>query len=129
MEVLRTFDQECLNAADNARRTLITILQDNADTEYGKKYHFSDISSVSEYKKQVPFSTFVDYEDFVSKMMQGKEKLLTAYPVSFYAHASGTLGSAKHIPYTEKAEDKAHPCNHQSKDRSFLSRIKDFNMN
>ena len=34
MEVLRTFDQECLNAADNARRTLITILQDNADTEY-----------------------------------------------------------------------------------------------
>ena len=36
MEVLRTFDQECLNAADNARRTLITILQDNADTEYGK---------------------------------------------------------------------------------------------
>ena len=61
MEVLRTFDQECLNAADNARRTLITILQDNADTEYGKKYHFSDISSVSEYKKQVPFSTFEDY--------------------------------------------------------------------
>ena len=67
MEVLRTFDQECLNAADNARRTLITILQDNADTEYGKKYHFSDISSVSEYKKQAPFSTFEDYEDFVSK--------------------------------------------------------------
>ena len=37
MGVLRTFDQECLNAADNARRTLITILQDNADTAYGKK--------------------------------------------------------------------------------------------
>jgi len=96
MEVLRTFDQECLNAADNARRTLITILQDNADTEYGKKYHFADISSVSEYKKQVPFSTFEDYEDFVSEMMQGKGNLLTAYPVSFYAHTSGTLGAAKH---------------------------------
>ena len=108
MEVLRTFDQECLNAADNARRTLITILQDNADTEYGKKYHFADISSVSEYKKQVPFSTFEDYEDFVSEMMQGKENLLTAYPVSFYAHTSGTLGAAKHIPYTEKAEEIVH---------------------
>ena len=40
--------------------------------------------------------------------MQGKEKLLTAYPVSFYAHTSGTLGAAKHIPYTEKAEEIVH---------------------
>ena len=45
MEVLRTFDQECLNAADNARRTLITILQDNADTEYGKNLPFVAFSA------------------------------------------------------------------------------------
>ena len=108
MEVLRTFEQSCKSAADASQKQLLSILKDNADTEYGKKYHFSDISSVSEYKKQVPFSTFEDYEDFVSKMMQGKEKLLTAYPVSFYAHTSGTLGAAKHIPYTEKAEEIVH---------------------
>ena len=57
MEVLRTFEQECLNAADNARRTLITILQDNADTEYGKKYHFADISSASEYAVKFRINT------------------------------------------------------------------------
>lgn len=108
MGVLRTFEQSCKSAADASQKQLLSILKDNADTEYGKKYHFSDISSVSEYKKQVPFSTFEDYEDFVSKMMQGKEKLLTAYPVSFYAHTSGTLGAAKHIPYTEKAEEIVH---------------------
>ena len=108
MGVLRTFEQSCKSAADASQKQLLSILKDNADTEYGKKYHFSDISSVSEYKKQVPFSTFEDYEDFVSKMMEGKEKLLTAYPVSFYAHTSGTLGAAKHIPYTEKAEEIVH---------------------
>ena len=108
MGVLRTFEQSCKSAADASQKQLLSILKDNADAEYGKKYHFSDISSVSEYKKQVPFSTFEDYEDFVSKMMQGKEKLLTAYPVSFYAHTSGTLGAAKHIPYTEKAEEIVH---------------------
>ena len=83
MGVLRTFEQSYKSAADASQKQLLSILKDNADTEYGKKYHFSDISSVSEYKKQVPFSTFEDYEDFVSKMMQGKENLLTAYPVSF----------------------------------------------
>ena len=66
-EALRTFEQSCKSAADASQKQLLSILKDNADTEYGKKYHFSDISSVSEYKKQVPFSTFEDYEDFVSK--------------------------------------------------------------
>ena len=57
MEVLRTFEQSCKSAEDASQKQLLSILKDNADTEYGKKYHFSDISSVSEYKKQVPFST------------------------------------------------------------------------
>lgn len=38
-------------------------------------------------------------------MMRGKKNVLTAYPISFYAHTSGTLGAPKHIPYTEKAEE------------------------
>ena len=52
MGVLRTFEQSCKSAADASQKQLLFILKDNADTEYGKKYHFSDISSVSEYKKQ-----------------------------------------------------------------------------
>ena len=74
MGVLRTFEQSCKSAADASQKQLLFILKDNADTEYGKKYHFSDISSVSEYKKQVPFSTFEDYEDFVSKNDGGEGK-------------------------------------------------------
>ena len=71
MGVLRTFEQSCKSAADASQKQLLSILKDNADTEYGKKYHFSDISSVSEYKKQVPFSTFEDYEDFGSFIFCG----------------------------------------------------------
>ena len=48
MGVLRTFEQSCKSAADASQKQLLSILKDNADTEYGKKYHFSDISSVSE---------------------------------------------------------------------------------
>ena len=60
MGVLRTFEQSCKSAADASQKQLLSILKDNADTEYGKKYHFSDISSVSEYKKQVPFSAGIN---------------------------------------------------------------------
>lgn len=53
MGVLRTFEQSCKSAADASQKQLLSILKDNADTEYGKKYHFSDISSVSEYTNGV----------------------------------------------------------------------------
>ena len=54
MGVLRTFEQSCKSAADASQKQLLSILKDNADTEYGKKYHFSDISSV--YRFRFPHS-------------------------------------------------------------------------
>ena len=37
MGVLRTFEQSCKSAADASQKQLLSILKDNADTEYGKK--------------------------------------------------------------------------------------------
>ena len=105
MGMLKNFEQSCMHAADNAQKRLLSILKDNADTEYGIKYHFSEVSSIADYKKQVPFTTFDDYEKLVDKMMCGKKNVLTTYPISFYAHTSGTLGASKHIPFTERAAD------------------------
>lgn len=102
---LKLFEKSCMNAADTAQERLLSLLKDNEDTEYGEKYHFSQICSISDYKKQVPFSVFDDYRESVDKMMCGKKNVLTAYPISFYAHTSGTLGAAKNIPFTEKAAD------------------------
>ena len=36
MGVLRTFEQSCKSAADASQKQLLSILKDNADTEYGK---------------------------------------------------------------------------------------------
>ena len=38
-------------------------------------------------------------------MMRGEKNVLTAYPISFYAHTSGTIGASKHIPFTERAAE------------------------
>jgi len=103
MGLMMTFEQSCLDAADTAQKRLLSILRDNAKTEYGKKHHFPEIHSISDYKKQVPFSVFEDYEASVDRMMHGEKNVLTAYPISFYAHTSGTLRAPKHIPFTERA--------------------------
>ncbi|MBR3635317.1 MAG: GH3 auxin-responsive promoter family protein, partial [Lachnospiraceae bacterium] len=87
---------------------MLSLLKENADTEYGKLYDLKAINSVSDYKRRVPFTEFKDYEDVVSRMTHGEKNILTAYPIAFYAHTSGTLGAAKFIPVSEKAEEIQH---------------------
>ena len=101
---LKVLEQSCLSAVDVTQERLLTLLKENAETEFGKKHEFSEICTVYDYKRKVPFSVFDDYAASVDRMMRGEKHVLTAYPISFYAHTSGTLGKAKDIPFSEKAE-------------------------
>lgn len=74
MELLKAFEKNCLTAAETAENTLMSLLRDNADTEYGKKYRFSHIDSVRAYKGTVPFTEYKDYSDSISRMMHGEKK-------------------------------------------------------
>ncbi len=40
---LRDFLSNCARANDLSRELLLRIMEDNKDTEYGKRYHFEDI--------------------------------------------------------------------------------------
>ncbi len=84
---------------------LYKILQDNAKTEYGKKYNFTNISDIESFKKFVPVSTYADYEPYIKRMVDGdEENLITAYPINRYFLSSGTKGKPKLIPYTDNAK-------------------------
>lgn len=108
MELLKAFEKNCLTAAETAENTLMSLLRDNADTEYGKKYLFSHIDSVRAYKGTVPFTEYKDYSDSISRMMHGEKNILTAYPLGYYSHTSGTVGASKLIPVSERAESLIH---------------------
>ena len=86
--------------------TLLRLLKDNKDTEYGKKYDFAHIHSFEEYKKKVPLSTYDDYQPYIERMIKNKEdNLITAYKVLQYADTSGSVGVQKRIPITDKIVD------------------------
>ncbi len=103
--VLKFIEEESLKENAN-EETLLKILQDNKDTEYGKKYDFANIHSFEEYKAKVPLSTYDDYAPYVERMIKNKEdNLITAYEVLQYADTSGSIGVQKHIPVTDKMID------------------------
>ena len=83
---------------------LMKILQDNKDTEYGRKYGFADIHSVEEFQKKVPVTVYDDYLDYIIRETEQDEThLLCAYGVSHYNKSSGTMGNPKRIPMSDEA--------------------------
>lgn len=73
---------------------LKTILRDNADTWYGKKYNFATINSLKEYQSRIPISTYDDYRE---------GGMASAYPTWTVLHSSGTTGSPKEVFLSEEA--------------------------
>jgi hypothetical protein len=53
-------------------------------TEYGRKYNFSSIQSLSEFKKLVPVSEYEVFKPMIERMMQGEDNLLWNTPVSWF---------------------------------------------
>ena len=97
------FLEDCRDAVRISRENLRRLMEDNKDTEYGRKYGFAGISSAEEYQRQVPLSDYRDYEEEVARMEQGEERVLTAYEVKHYIMTSGSTGRQKRIPLTKEA--------------------------
>ena len=101
---LREIMQNCARANDLSRELLMQIVQDNRDTEYGRRYHFDRIRSIEDYKRLVPFSTYDDYAPYIERMVNNGEKnLITTYPIVQYAETSGSIGVPKKIPVSKQS--------------------------
>lgn len=88
------------------REFLAELLDDNKDTEYGKKYNFAKLDSIEAYRRNVPLSTYDDYAPYIERMSQkGERNLITSYEMALYNKSSGTVGIPKKIPMTVRGRD------------------------
>ena len=61
---------------------LFKILQDNKNTEYGKKNNFADIKTIEDFQNNVPVSVYDDYAPYIERMTEkGERDIITAYPI------------------------------------------------
>ncbi|MBR2185880.1 MAG: GH3 auxin-responsive promoter family protein [Lachnospiraceae bacterium] len=105
-KALRDIDNNSKRAISLSEELLMKLLDENKDTEYGKRYDFAHIGSISEYKEKVPLSVYDDYEPYIKRMVEDDEKnLLTVRPPKHYALSSGSVGVPKHIPVSEEELD------------------------
>ena len=102
-KILQKLDKNSEKASEVNRSLLMTIVRDNQDTEFGRSHSFNEITNPDTYREKVSITTYDDYADDISKMMEkGDKNLITAYPVNYYATTSGTTGAYKCIPVSDR---------------------------
>lgn len=73
-------------------------------TEFGKKYNFSKLFTIREFKKNVPVHEYDDIKPYILRMMEGEENVLWNTPVKWFAKSSGTTSDkSKFIPMSEES--------------------------
>jgi len=78
-------------------------------TEFGRKYSFSKLFSLREFKKKVPIHEYNDLKPYIERMMNGEENILWNTPVTWFAKSSGTTSDkSKFIPISEESLQDNH---------------------
>ena len=83
-------------------RVLLKILKLNCKSEIGIKYNFKDIKCIKDFKENFPITNYDFYEDYIEKIVNGKENILFSGKIEYFGHTSGTTGKQKLIPTTKK---------------------------
>lgn len=97
--IVSDFERYKSNPDSKNTEVLLKIVDDNKDTEYGRKLGFSDIKDVDDYRKSVSLTAFDDYVEMVYREIEnGENNLYSVYGVCQYNRSSGTMGNPKKIP-------------------------------
>ncbi|MDR2204803.1 MAG: GH3 auxin-responsive promoter family protein [Flavobacteriaceae bacterium] len=79
------------------------------DTEYGRKYGFSSVSSYQDFKDKVPVVSYEDFEPYIEKARQGQRDVFWPGFIKNFAKSSGTTNAkSKFIPITDESLEYCH---------------------
>ena len=97
------YNKKVKNADKISENKLLKDIKKNRNTEIGKKYCFSNIKTIKDFQKNIPYTTFDDYIEYIERTANaGEQNLITSDKIYYFAATSGTTGAYKKIPVTKK---------------------------
>lgn len=97
----QNFTKSCENVEKAQRDLLQEIIENCAETTFGKDHNFATISSAEEYQKAVPIRDFEAHRPYIDKMIAGESDVLFPGRPLSYSMTSGTTAKHKYIPISE----------------------------
>jgi len=95
-----------ISAQRNVLQHLVTQAQ---YTEFGRKYKFSRLFTVKDFKNRIPIHEYNDLKSYIERMMAGEQNILWNTPIYWFAKSSGTTShKSKFIPISEESLKDIH---------------------
>jgi len=101
--ITHRFRQKTKQTASIQQQFLHSLLRDHQNTAFGREYGFSEITTVDQFREQVPIFNYRDFRPYMERIANGESHVLTADRVTYMNMTSGTTGKQKLIPVTQQA--------------------------
>ena len=104
----RHFLKLCHRPVETLDKTLMAKIRRNQDSDFGRKHHFADVRSVSDFRANVPVSDYETVRPYIDRCIAGETTALFGdrTRIHMYALTSGTHSRPKHIPVTTEFLDE-----------------------
>jgi hypothetical protein len=79
-----------LPARENSASWLFDMLERNCETEFGKRYSFKNICSISDFQKNVPLHRYGDFAPYIERMANGEPDVLFCGLAVAFERTSGS---------------------------------------
>lgn len=98
---LQPWNDSVANPAGAQEEVLHKLLQDYAQTDYGKQHAASQIETIQDYRRAFPIMSYDDYWPLIERVMAGEvDLLLSEEPIGWAITRGTTKGESKFIPMT-----------------------------
>ena len=97
------------NPIDSQREVLQDLVTSAQNTEFGRKYNFSELFNIRSFKKTIPIHEYEDIKPYIQRIMDGEQNILWNTPIYWFAKSSGTTSDkSKFIPVSDESLQDGH---------------------
>jgi hypothetical protein len=97
------------NPIDTQQQVFNQLVGSAQFTEYGKKYDFEHIDSITDFQKKVPINDYETLKPYIQRILEGNQNILWPSPITWFAKSSGTTSDkSKFIPVSKESLDDTH---------------------
>ena len=87
---LKEIDLYASQAGEIQHRVMTRLVNQAANTEWGKKYDYKSIRNYEEFKSRIPVQTYDEIKPYVERLRAGEQNLLWPSEIRWFAKSSGT---------------------------------------
>ena len=88
---------------------LKNLLSKARNTEFGKRYNFSEVNSYETFRQRVPIQKYEDYQEVIERSRKGESNIFWPTPIKWFAKSSGTTSAkSKFIPVSQDSLEECH---------------------